>query len=212
MLTLLTKAMANPTSTRETGTRERLLACARDIYLGEGLVGLSMRKVAQQAGVSATAIYRHFESKEALVAAVCEEGFALFARYLWRGLQADGARERLRATGTGYLRFALEQTPYYRVIFMSQTDALGYTEMPETVRRKASPTFQFLVDRVRECIDAGVLLDTDPTELAATIWSHSHGLVSLYLNGNLRLHVPSEREFEEFFQRAQDRLVRGLSP
>jgi AcrR family transcriptional regulator len=204
--------MANASTTHETGTRERLLACARDIYVNEGLAGLSMRRVAQLAGVSATAIYRHFESKEALVAAVTEEGFALFARYLWRALQAEGPRERLRATGTSYLRFALEQTPYYRVIFMSPTDALGYTEMHESVRRKAAPTFQFLVDRVRECIEAGVLIDIDPNELAATIWSHSHGLVSLYLDGNLRLHLASEPDFEAFYQRAQDRLVRGLTP
>lgn len=193
-------------------TRDRLLACARDIYLSEGLVGLSMRKVGQMAGVSATAIYRHFDSKEALLAAVAEEGFALFARYLWRGLQADTPRERLRATGTGYLRFALEQSPYYRVIFLSAAEHLGFLELPATVGRKAAPTFQFLVDRVRECIEAGVLIDADPGELAATIWAHSHGLVALYLNGNLRVHLSSEQAFADFYQRAQDRLVRGLAP
>jgi AcrR family transcriptional regulator len=207
MLTVLTEAMTDTTS-----TRDRLLACARDIYVGEGMVGLSMRKVAQMAGVSAPAIYRHFDSKEALLAAVAEEGFALFAEYLWRGLQADTPRERLRATGTGYLRFALEQSPYYRVIFLSPAEALGFTKMPETVGRKAAPTFQFLVDRVRECIEAGVLIEADPTELAATIWAHSHGLVALYLNGNLRVRLPTEAAFEEFYQRSQDRLVRGLSP
>jgi AcrR family transcriptional regulator len=195
-----------------TNTRDRLLACARDIYLDEGLVGLSMRKVGQMAGVSATAIYRHFDSKEALLAAVAEDGFALFAKYLWRGLQAETPRERLRATGTGYLRFALEQTPYYRVIFLSPADALGFLTMPETVGRKAAPTFQFLVDRVRECIEAGVLVDEEPAELAATIWAHSHGLVSLYLNGNLRIHLSTEQAFEDFYQRSQDRLVRGLAP
>jgi AcrR family transcriptional regulator len=204
---------AIPHATTDTAsTRDRLLACARDIYLGEGLVGLSMRKVAQMAGVSATAIYRHFDSKEALLAAVAEEGFALFAEYLWRGLQADTPRERLRATGTGYLRFALEQSPYYRVIFLSPADALGFTQMPETVGRKAAPTFQFLVDRVRECIEAGVLVEAEPAELAATIWAHSHGLVALYLNGNLRIRLATEAEFEDFYQRSQDRLVRGLAP
>lgn len=199
--------MTDPTS-----TRDRLLACARDIYLREGLVGLSMRKVGQMAGVSATAIYRHFDSKEALLAAVAEEGFALFAEYLWRALQAETPRERLRAAGSAYLRFALEQSAYYRVIFLSAAEDLGFTQMPETVGRKAAPTFQFLVDRVRECISAGVLMDEDPTELAATIWAHSHGLVALYLNGNLRHRAPTEQAFEEFYQRAQERLVRGLAP
>jgi AcrR family transcriptional regulator len=199
--------MTNPTS-----TRDRLLACARDIYLEEGLVGLSMRKVGQMAGVSATAIYRHFDSKEALLAAVAEEGFALFGEYLWRSLQGATPRERLRGTVTGYLRFALEQGPYYRVIFLSPVENIGFLALSETVGRKAEPTFQFLVDRVRECIAAGVLQDGDLTEIAAIIWAHSHGLVALYLNGNFGARVPTEQAFEDLYHRAQDRLVRGLAP
>lgn len=193
-------------------TRERLLACARDIYLREGLAGLSMRKVARQAEVSATAIYRHFDSKEALVAAVAEEGFTLFASYLWRSLQSASPLERLREAGMGYLRFGIEQAPYYRVIFLSAAQDLGLSQMPETVRRKAGPTFQFLVDRVRECIEAGDLVAEDPADLAATIWAHTHGLVSLHLSGNLRRGCPTEVDFEAFFRRSQDRLLRGLRP
>jgi AcrR family transcriptional regulator len=193
-------------------TRDRLLACARDIYLEEGVFGLSMRKVGLMAGVSATAIYRHFDSKEALLTAVAKDGFALFGEYLWRSLQADTPRERLRATVTGYLRFALEQSSYYRVIFLSSAEDLGFLKLPEAVGRKAAPTFQFLVDRVRECIAAGVLMDGDPAEQAAMIWAHSHGLVALYLNGNLGARVPTEQAFVDFYHRAQDRLVRGLAP
>lgn len=82
-----------------TRTRDRLLTCARDLYMDGGLAGPSMRKVTQLAGVSATAIYRHFDSKEALVTAIVEEGFAVSSRYLWRAFQAGTPRERLRATG-----------------------------------------------------------------------------------------------------------------
>lgn len=193
-------------------TRERLLRCARDVYLSVGIAGFSMRKVARQADLSATAIYRHFDSKEALLLAVTEEGFTLFARCLWRGLEGQSALDRLRLTGSGYLQFALEQTPYYRIIFMSPLHELGFDATPGALQRKSSPTFQFLVDRVRECIDAGDFVDDDPGELAATIWAQSHGLVALYLTGKLAPEIDSEADFTELFQRATARLFRGMRP
>ncbi|WP_428268001.1 TetR/AcrR family transcriptional regulator [Haliangium sp.] len=193
-------------------TRSHLLACARDLYLEHGMSGFSMRKVAQRAGLSATAIYRHYDSKEALITAVTEEGFVQFANYLWRGLAGTTPLDRLRAAGEGYLRFGVEQSPYYRIIFMSAAEELGFECMPETLQRKAEPTFQFLVDRVRECIDAGDMVADDPVELAATIWAFSHGLVSLWLSGQMSSRFSSPDHYAVFYARAQERLLRGLRP
>lgn len=192
-----------------TDTRQRLLDSARDIYLQDGLAGLSMRKVAQAAGVSAPAIYRHFDSKEALLTAICSEGFQMFARSLWQGLEGTTPRDRLRRTGLGYLRFGIEHASYYRVIFMSPVEDLGFGQMPKNAQEKISPTFQFLVDRVRECMAAGILPPRDPVELATTIWAHCHGLVSLYLSGHLSLH--DRASFEAFYARSIDWVVDGLS-
>jgi len=104
---------------RESNTHAVILDCARDLYLERGLAGFSMRKVAECAGLSATAIYRHFENKEALLMAVAEEGFRLFATYLWHGLEGATPLERLALTGHGYARFGVENPGYYRVIFMT---------------------------------------------------------------------------------------------
>src|SRR5690606_6240441 len=43
--------------------RERILACACELYLTDGLDGFSMRKLARSLGVTAPALYRHYESK-----------------------------------------------------------------------------------------------------------------------------------------------------
>jgi AcrR family transcriptional regulator len=196
--------------TSEGDTRQRLLDSARDLYLDEGLVGLSMRKVARASGVSATAIYRHFDSKEALLAAICGDAGQVFAEYLWQGLDGATARERLELTGIGYMRFALEQAPYYRVLFMSPLIELGYEELSATAQKKMAPNFQFLVDRVRECMDARVIAAGDPTDVAATIWAHTHGLVSLYLIGQLRRPFPRQDQFEDFYRRSVARLLDGL--
>ena len=47
-----------------TEQRDRILACACDLYLADGLDGFSMRKLARSLGVTAPALYRHYGSKE----------------------------------------------------------------------------------------------------------------------------------------------------
>jgi AcrR family transcriptional regulator len=190
----------------ETTTRERLLATARDLFLEVGPGAFSLREVARRSDLTAAAVYRHFDGKEALLGAVCEEGFRAFASYLMAALRAKTPRARLDECGEQYLRFALERPRDYRVIFMS--------EVPEGPRMKPDvqpPAFAFLVDRVRECVDAGALRAGDPTELAVTIWAHVHGLVSLRLAGHFQT-LGGDDEFSRIYSRSVAALVDGLSP
>jgi AcrR family transcriptional regulator len=194
--------MAAPTP----DTRTLLLEHGRAVYLEEGAANFSLREVARRVGVSAAAVYRHFESKEALLGAVCEEGFRIFSSYLMRALNEKTPRERMRASGVCYARFALENPHDYRVIFM--TNAKHLAKAPP---RGSQPTFQFLVDRVRECIDDGTIAEGDPREIAANIWAHVHGLSSLRLSGHLQ-EAGDDKEFIAFFKASTDRLLRGYAP
>lgn len=192
-------------------TRERIIEVAKDRLLAGGLTALSMRKVAQEVGITATAIYRHFESKECLVVAVAEEGFRRFAQYLWRALDAATPAERLRRAGLQYARFGIEQERYYRVMFLTPCDELGFAEVRDRTADGVAPTFQFLIDRVRECMDAGHLTADDPQAVSVTIWSHVHGLVSLYLLGHLAAGCESDEQFLGLFEQSLDRLLVGLA-
>jgi AcrR family transcriptional regulator len=193
------------------GTEDDILRCARDLYVEHGLAGLSMRAVASCAGVSATAIYRHFAGKEELLGAVCAQGFELFGSYLGRGLRGATARERLDLTGDGYFDFAMEHRPFYVVMFMSPREHLGYEKLGERIQADAAPTFRFLVDRVRECMAEGVLSPGDPEHAAITIWAHCHGLVSLWMTG-LDRSFEGPAAFRAFYRASLDRIVLGLSP
>lgn len=169
-----------------------------------------MRKVADTVGISATAIYRHFDNRETLVLAICEEGFRRFGEYLYRGLRGETPLERLVLSGQGYLNFALEQRSYYEAMFMTPPRQVGLDRLEKRAQDELSPTFRFLVDRVRECMEAGDLLDTDPVATAVTIWCHCHGLVSLQINGQLGAEMSSKEAFRPFFTASVDILLRGL--
>lgn len=190
-------------------TRTRLLERAREVYLEGGAAHFSLREVARRVGVSAAAVYRHFDGKEVLLAAVCEEGFRTFSSYLLRALAEPTPMGRLRAAGDCYLRFATDHPHDYRVIFMSSVAELrpGGAKAPLPT---ASPTFQFLVDRVRECTEAGSLAHGNADEMAATIWAHVHGLASLRLCGQLD-SVGDDAAFAAFFRRSTDHLLGGLA-
>jgi AcrR family transcriptional regulator len=191
-------------------TRARLLRFAREVYLEGGAAHFSLREVARRVGISAPAVYRHFDSKEALLGAVCQEGFQTFSSYLLRALAAPNPLQRLRSTGDLYLRFALENVHDYRVIFMTDVAALS-AAAKKVNPRGTSPTFQFLVDRVRECIASRDLAKGDPIDMAATIWAHVHGLASLRLSGHLG-SVGDDEAFAAFFRRSTDHLLAGFAP
>src|SRR5262245_2438955 len=89
-------------------TRARLLTIARDLYLEAGPAGFSLREVARRAAVSAPAVYRHYDGKEALLREACGEGFRIFSTYLIRALTGSTPRARLTRSIEEYLHFGLE--------------------------------------------------------------------------------------------------------
>ncbi len=190
-------------------TKARLLTKARDLYLEQGFARFSLREVARRAGVSAAAIYRHYDGKEALLAQVCDAGLQIFYSYLVRALSEPTPRRRLAGASEQYLRFGIENARDYRVLFMGE--ALDFQKTRPIVKARApEPTFQFLVDRVRECMAAGVLREADAHDVATVIWAHVHGLVSLWLTGHL-VRVGSEAKFVRLYERATEQLVAGLA-
>jgi AcrR family transcriptional regulator len=187
-------------------TRAKLLEVARALWVEEGAAQVSLRDVARRAKVSPAAVYRHFESKEALLGAVCAAGFQMFGAYLMGSLVAKTERARLAAASVAYRRFALENPEFYRVMFMGALPSSAVSPI-----QPVGETFQFLVDRVRECQRAKVIHAGDATSIAASIWAHVHGLVSLRLTGHMD-QVGTDADFEKFFDRSSDELVSGLGP
>jgi AcrR family transcriptional regulator len=166
-------------------TRERILAEARELFLEGGLEGFSMRTLAERVGISAPAIYRHFEDKDALLATLIDSSFSTFSSYLVRALSGATPLERFRRSGEAYFAFALENARAYRLMFLTDCRQLGLLRISKEIDERAGGTFLFLVDRVRECIDSGVFVKDDPTQVALWVWSQVHGLASLWLLGQL---------------------------
>ena len=186
--------------------RERILECALDLYLEHGLKGLSMRHVGEKLGVSATAIYRHYRNKEDLVHTIIGEAIKIFGSYLFATLSAKTAEDRYLKGCEAYLDFALEKSKYYEVIFLAPSQ-LGEEGLPEDLHQHSMATFQFLVDRVQECMESGYFRKDDAFSVAMTIWAHGHGMVSIYLAKKSPL---DEAGFRKLFWESHGRMLQGL--
>jgi AcrR family transcriptional regulator len=187
--------------------REHILACACELYLESGLDGFSMRKLAKQVGVTAPALYRHYDGREAVLTDVLRGAFAEFTRYIYRALGAPTPLERFFGAGDGYLDFVLEHPRWYSIIHTAP-EALGIDAMPDDIEATGCAIHQFWNDRVRECMEAGILKPGDPGVTSITMWAHAHGLVQLYHQGQLRM---GPDEFRKLFEVSSRRLMAGVA-
>jgi AcrR family transcriptional regulator len=186
--------------------RDKILTCACDLYLDQGLDGFSMRKLAREVGITAPAIYRHYDGREAVLADVLREAHRVFSRYLYGALGAPTPLERFLGAGEGYLNFFFDHPRWYGIMHTAP-EHLGMESLPDDIESMQAAIHQFWIDRVRECMDAGILKDGDPEMTSITMWAHAHGMIQLYHEGCMEL---SQEEFRLLFQGSGMRLMAGV--
>jgi len=162
-----------------------LFDAALRIVETQGTGALTLRAVARLAGVSQAAPYRHFANKEAILAAVAEEGFRSLMIAMRQSIEACGdvPVARLRAVGIGYVTFATSHPSHFRVMF--GRDMADRSAFP-TLRQVASDTLGVVVDAIADCQRAGLVRSEEPAaDLAVTAWATVHGLSALLVDGVL---------------------------
>lgn len=187
--------------------REHILACACDLYLRQGLDGFTMRKLAKAVGVTAPAIYRHFDGREAVLADVLREAHRTFSRYLYGALAEPTPLERFVGAGEGFLNFVIDHPRWYGIMHTAP-EHLGMNEIPEDIEALQTAIHQFWIDRVRECMQAGILEPGDPEEASLTMWAHAHGMAQLYHHECLSMNA---EEFRAVFAASWTRLMAGVA-
>ena len=98
---------------------DRIVTAAEAVCLREGAARMTMRKVAGEVGVSAAAIYRHFENKQALLNEIVVGGLHSLGTYLRPALEAETPYMRLRQLCERFLDFALEQPEHFDLAFLN---------------------------------------------------------------------------------------------
>jgi AcrR family transcriptional regulator len=171
--------------------RRAVLEVAARLLAEEGPQGLSLRRIAAEAGGSTQLVYTLFGGKPGLADALYAEGFGRLAATCREALAAappPGDPERLMVIGRAYRSFALAEPAFFAVMFGKAIP--GFTPTGSTSGRCRHDTFGRLVEEVQACLDAGTLVGGDAPELARVCWVTVHGLAALESAGMLRADDP----------------------
>ena len=187
--------------------REALVDSALRLIAQQGPHGFSFAEVAREAGVSAAAPYRHFPSREALIAECARRGFSLFADLLdraWNG-GAPSALSAFERVGRAYLAFARKEPGYYVAMFEAGLDL----DSEPSLRAEAERA-QAAMRRATEALIEKAAPEKRPLARMASahVWAMSHGVVELFERNSAGLGSPISAE--ELLESGTLIYLRGL--
>lgn len=177
--------------------REACLAEALVIISTAGVEKLSMREVARRIGVSHQAPYRHFVSRDHVLAEIVRRAFAEFASALRGPAQTENPAADMLAMGFAYVQFALAEPLKYRLMFGGTLpDPVNHPDMMQGAR----DAFDVLRKSLIRLVEArGQQPDHETIDREALFaWSSLHGVVSLLRTdaiGTLDLSPSARAEF-----------------
>jgi AcrR family transcriptional regulator len=159
--------------------RRKILDAARELFATEGYERVTMRRIADAIEYSPTALYHHFEDKNALVDALCEEDFGrLLGALLTRELPSDPI-EQIRQMGRAYAGFGLENPNHYRYMFMTPMEFKASHD--HELSQSGERAFGLLRSAVENAIAGGRFRRGDALTIAQVLWSGLHGVVALLI-------------------------------
>ena len=156
--------------------KEELISSACTMCEATGHDHMSLRSIAKEANVSQTAPYRHFETKESLLAEVSKRGFEELTDRMKLAISKGNiksANDKFLEMGLAYLEFGLEKRKTYDLMHSPIIDKVQFPELLNA----AQGAFDELVQILKE-LYPGISEDTLGKK-CIKFWAMMHGLVGL---------------------------------
>jgi AcrR family transcriptional regulator len=188
--------------------RDACILAAQQVIAERGIENLSLREVARKLGVSHQAPYKHYPSRDHLLAEVMRRCFQRFAAHLDARTHFDDPEQDLESLGQQYLAYAGQHPLEYRLMFS--------TTWPDSAQaldlvRDATHAFDVLRDVLRRMHGdtAGM---REMVELDALyLWSTMHGLAGVMSGQCIDKLNLKPRVLKQAVQHAMGRLRIGLA-
>ena len=161
--------------------RAEILLAAERIFVAHGYEAATIRKIADEVGVSSTALYMHFRDKDQILLEICTGAMEeLLAGNRQVSAMPIDAVARVRLMLEGYIRFALAHPNAYRLVFCS-TPGVDSIRRQDASMQLGSECLDRFASVIREVAAQGRLRTGDPGAVHQVLWSACHGLVTLLL-------------------------------
>jgi AcrR family transcriptional regulator len=184
LLPLLAKASTPKRRPYHHGDLERtLIAAALEVIHAEGIEALTLRRVGARAGVSRSALYRHFDGKAALLARIASDGFRLLHETLVRvrANASPDASDTLEVLAAAHVHFARAKPSRYATMFGPVMDRQKHPELAH----QADAARGEVVGAVRDAQRRAALGSGDPALIAEVMWALTFGIARLATSSQL---------------------------
>ncbi|MBT4522771.1 MAG: TetR/AcrR family transcriptional regulator [Halieaceae bacterium] len=189
--------------------REGLIEAAERVLHDEGLVALSLRRVAREVGVAPSAVYNHFKNREALLAAVAADGYRQIAELELAAYSGQSKSAAVvRGVARDYLHFAAANPNLYRLMFSH--DVVGYRSDPE-LGQAGDRSFGISVDwwYGSGSYDPGQTALEYP--YAMSVWAILHGLALQMIDGLVTMDLSKRESVDKLADTVMDIFLEGAS-
>ena len=162
-------------------TRQALLDAGTRIVGAEGATGVTLRRLADEAGTTTRAVYSLFGDKDGLL----RQLFTIAAETMRRHHEAvpvdpDDPMREFPPLALAYRAAAREQPALYDLWFGRVTPDMKLSEEDAAL---AYRSFERVLNTIRRCIDTGRFPDREPMQIGLELFGLVHGLASLELRG-----------------------------
>ncbi len=176
----------------------------------EGAEALSLRLLARRIGVSHNAPYMHFADKEALLAAIAEQGFLLLADRIKAALELTNADEnwlaRFHRGCHAYVMFMFEHKAHAQVMFQYY-DSAKYLDLS----RASAATLLVLESWIQQGQTEGYVASGESRRWTTFTWSLLHGIFVI-MNTKRTLPPFADKPLETLIHEHVSSLYLGLKP
>lgn len=193
--------------------KDAIVQAAIELGTELGEEGLTMRGIAARLGVSATALYQHFEGKASILRAIRFHGLRLMNKSVAPAFERDEPVEQIRESAFLYIDFARSNPWLYGLLFGGEF--VDYDALTDAERE----ALEYALHAMQRAFDLGkqqgkLRDDLDVQTAPFLTWAANHGVAMLLITGRISerhpsFPVPNEEGFIRSFVESE---VRGLMP
>ena len=203
------------TSTRKTARkakgdghlrRAEILEAAERIFVAEGYEGATIRKIADEVGVSSTALYMHFPDKACILFEIVRTTFEnLVTQNDEIAVKPVDPVVRTRMMLEAYMRWGFEHPNAYQLVYCRR-GPVSLGPLPEGTNDLSRKCYDIFAGVVREIAASGRLRTGNADSAAQALWMSCHGVVALLITTPGFAWAPRQ----ELMQVTLDGLLSGL--
>lgn len=161
--------------------KELILNAAKNLFVEKGLEHTTIRNIADATQYSVGTIYVYYKDKNAIFYDLHSKGFQELGGAMQVLMSVSHPMERLKALGRTYIKFAVEHSDMYDLVFNMKAPMEFFLNEDLEIWHQGKATFNMLRTTVQECLDHGYFKGHYLDPLSFMIWGCVHGMCSLVI-------------------------------